>query len=49
VWSERNTRFSALWPNITNTKEHFPDADEWSEKTSEEKAGLFSEKPGEGD
>jgi len=49
VWSDRNTRFSALWPNITNTKQPLEDADDWSEKTSEEKEGLFSEKPGAGD
>ena len=42
-----NTKFSALWPNITMKKDPLADADDWSEK--EDKADLFSEKPGDGD
>lgn len=44
-WLEINTKFSALWPNITAAKAPPADADAWAEKDN--KADLFSEKPGE--
>lgn len=46
-WSDINTKFSALWPNITTSKGPLEAADAWSEKSAEEKADDFSEKPGE--
>lgn len=46
-WVDINTRFSALWPNITRSREPSADADEWAEKP--DKAALLSEKPGPGD
>ena len=48
-WADTNMKFSALWPNITSSQGPLADADEWSEKSSEEKADLFSEKAGSGD
>jgi ferredoxin len=45
-WADINEKFSALWPNITESKGPLPDADAWSEKPSSEKEQLFSEKPG---
>lgn len=47
-WADINTKFSALWPNITVSKGPLDDADEWSEKSAEEKDAAFSEEPGEG-
>lgn len=47
VWAERNARYSALWPNITKSKGPLPDADAFAER--ENKAEMFSAKPGEGD
>ena len=44
-WLDINTKFSALWPNITAAKEPMADADAWAEKDN--KGELFSEKPGE--
>ena len=46
-WLELNTKFSTLWPNITNGREPFPDADEW--KGKEGKRSELSENPGIGD
>lgn len=43
-WLNINTKFSALWPNITKRKDPPADADEWAEKG--DKKALFSEKPG---
>jgi len=45
-WLEINTKFGSIWPNLTKSKGAMPDADEWAEK--EQKAELFSEKPGTG-
>ncbi len=45
-WLVLNTKYSALWPNLTVAKAAPADADEWAEK--KDKAGEFSEKPGEG-
>jgi ferredoxin len=47
VWLEKNTHYSAIWPNITKNKGPLPDADDWADR--EDKAEKFSEKPGEGD
>ena len=44
---ELNTKFSAEWPNITQSRPAPPDADEW--KGKESKIALFSPEPGEGD
>jgi len=44
-WLEVNTKFSALWPNITAAKPPLPDADAWAEKPN--KGEYFSEKPAE--
>lgn len=46
-WLDINTKFSALWPVITQTKEPPADADDWAEKEGKEE--YFSEKPGTGD
>ena len=45
-WAEKNREFSAKWPNLTHKGEVPADADEWKTKTN--KAGEFSEEPGEG-
>ena len=45
-WAEINEKYSALWPNITESKGPLPEADAWSEKADGEKEQLFSEKPG---
>ena len=47
-WLELNTKFSAEWPNITQSKEPPADADE--HKGEEDKFDkYFSPEPGEGD
>jgi ferredoxin len=47
-WLELNTKFSAVWPNITSQKSPPEDADTHrGEKDKFEK--YFSEEPGEGD
>lgn len=47
-WLELNTKYSAIWPNITSQKSAPEDADEHKgEKDKFEK--FFSESPGEGD
>ena len=47
-WSELNAKFSAEWPNITQSKEPPADADERKgEEAKFEK--YFSEAPGQGD
>ena len=47
-WLELNTKFSAGWPNITQSKEPPADADE--HKGEEDKFDkYFSPEPGEGD
>lgn len=46
-WLDINAKFSAVWPNITKTKDPLPDADAWAEKGGKE--ADLSEKPGTGD
>ena len=47
-WLELNTKYSAVWPNITSQKSPPEDADEHKgEKDKFEK--YFSDAPGEGD
>ena len=46
-WLALNTKYSAIWPNITQTKTPPPDADDWAEQ--EQKEQHFSENPGTGD
>jgi ferredoxin len=29
IWTDRNTKYSKIWPNITEQKEPLPDADLW--------------------
>ncbi len=48
-WAEVNEKFSALWPVITQSKGPLDDAEEWADKTSEEKETELIEKPGTGD
>ena len=48
-WADFNEKFSNIWPNITKTKAPLPEADEWADKSSEEKEAAISEKPGTGD
>ena len=45
-WLEVNTKFAAIWPNITRKGEQPPDADAWNGKPDKEK--LLSEAPGSG-
>ncbi|MBI1363389.1 MAG: DUF3470 domain-containing protein [Proteobacteria bacterium] len=45
-WLDINTKYAAIWPNLTKSKGGMPDADAWAEKGN--KAELFSEKPGTG-
>jgi len=47
VWLEKNTHYSAIWPNITKNKGALPEADEWADKNG--KSAQFSEKSGSGD
>ncbi|HCR85512.1 MAG TPA: hypothetical protein DIV86_02425 [Alphaproteobacteria bacterium] len=43
-WIDLNRKYSALWPNISESKNHPSDADEW--KGKKDKMQYFSEKPG---
>ena len=46
-WVEFNTKYAALWPNITDMeKKPFPDADDWAE-TADKLDNHFSHKPAE--
>ena len=47
-WLEVNTKFSAIWPNITRKKDSAADAAEWAKVEGKYKE-HFSEQPGEGD
>ena len=47
-WLELNTKFSAEWPNITQSKEPPADADEFKDKEGKYEQ-YFSPEPGEGD
>jgi ferredoxin len=44
-WVEFNRNYSAKWPNITEPKFPFPDAQEW-EKVPDKLKNHFSPKPG---
>ena len=46
-WLDINTKFAAIWPNITNNNGALPDAKDWDGKPNKEE--LLSEKPGKGD
>jgi ferredoxin len=45
-WLDLNTKFSAIWPNITSQGETPSDADDWKDK--EGKLSELSESPGAG-
>ncbi len=45
-WLEINTKYAALWPNITRKGAAPADAKEWDGKPGKE--ALLSDKPGEG-
>ncbi|MBT5429037.1 MAG: ferredoxin family protein [Rhodospirillaceae bacterium] len=45
-WLDLNTKFSAIWPNITSQGETPADADDWKDK--EGKLSELSESPGPG-
>ncbi|MBL94816.1 MAG: Ferredoxin-2 [Alphaproteobacteria bacterium MarineAlpha3_Bin5] len=46
-WLEINTKYSAVWPNITQKRDPVPDSEEWNGKP--DKMSLLSESPGKGD
>ncbi|MFZ2619643.1 MAG: ferredoxin FdxA [Alphaproteobacteria bacterium] len=46
-WADLNSRYSALWPNITKNKGPLDTADEFANVSAAEKDALFSEKAGE--
>ena len=46
-WLDLNTKYSKVWPNITEKKEPLPDAENFSE-VKNKFAKYFSKKPGEG-
>lgn len=49
-WVDFNRKYSEKWPNITQKKDPYPDADNWSEVNPKEKMkDHFSPEPGEGD
>ena len=47
-WAALNARYSALWPNLTESRGPLPTADEYADQSAEDKKPLFSEKPGKG-
>ncbi|MCB1518141.1 MAG: ferredoxin family protein, partial [Hyphomicrobiaceae bacterium] len=47
-WLEVNTKYAAVWPNITIKRDPPADAEEWDGKPNKFEA-YFSENPGEGD
>jgi ferredoxin len=47
-WLELNTKYSALWPNITSQKEPPEDADEHKGEADKFEK-YFSAEPGDGD
>src|SRR3954447_10714854 len=47
-WAKLNIRFSALWPNITESKGPLPTAEAEADTPAEQKLAVFSEKPGSG-
>ena len=46
-WLDINSKYSAVWPNITVKREPPPDAKEWEGKA--DKIDLLSPNPGTGD
>ncbi len=46
-WLEINTKFAAIWPNITRKGDPLPDSEEWDGKPDKE--AMLSENPGKGD
>ncbi|PZP38855.1 MAG: hypothetical protein DI585_06100 [Pseudomonas fluorescens] len=47
-WADLNQRYSALWPNITESKGPMAGAEEFADESAEDKRPMFSEKPGSG-
>ena len=47
-WAGINQHYSAIWPNITESKGPLPTAAEFAEESAEDKKELFSENPGSG-
>ena len=47
-WLEVNTKFAALWPNITVKKDPLPEAEKYDGE-SDKFERYFTEAPGEGD
>jgi ferredoxin len=45
-WAQVNAKFSALWPNITESRGPLPTAEEAADLTSEDKKDDFSPNPG---
>lgn len=45
-WIELNTKYAALWPNITRKGDALADAKDWDGKSG--KLAMLSEKPGAG-
>jgi ferredoxin len=46
AWVELNTKYAAIWPNITRKIDAPKDAEEWKDKP--DKLKLLSEGPGQG-
>ncbi|MEM8743181.1 MAG: ferredoxin FdxA [Pseudomonadota bacterium] len=44
-WVQLNTKYAALWPNITSAKDPLPEADEWCGKP--DKMSYISPNPAE--
>ena len=47
-WAQVNARYSALWPNLTQSKGPLPDAETYADTPSEDKKDLLSPNPGTG-
>ncbi len=47
-WAQLNARYSAIWPNLSQSKGPLPTAAEAADQSAEEKRPVFSEKPGTG-
>lgn len=45
-WADLNSKFSALWPSLKETKGPLPEAVDYADQSAEDKKPLFSEKPG---
>ena len=45
-WADLNDKYSQIWPNVNESRGPLPEAEEYADKSSEEKKDLFSEKPG---